>query len=102
MQLTAGLVKVLEEEAEDTLQSVASLVRHILRWHRRLERNRDESKPKRRPDPELTDKVVKGIKIDPEDLEHLEAVAVASGFTRTTALVLVIHQYFGIPLVPRP
>jgi hypothetical protein len=51
--------------------------------------------------PKKADKVVKGINIDPADIEYLDEVSDYVGMSRRAALVGMIHQYFGLEILPR-
>lgn len=103
LTLPAALGKIMEEEAEKTGSAFAPLVRRIIKAHYGAAHGRHpNSAPvtlkRRKTKPES---LKKGILIDNEDADHLDALGYRIGLARTSVMVLVILDYFGIPAIPR-
>ena len=101
--MPAALGKIMEEEAEKTGSAFAPLVRRIIKAHYGAAHGRHpNSAPvtlkRRKTKPES---FKKGILIDIEDADHLDALGYRIGLARTSVMVLVILDYFGIAAIPR-
>ena len=102
LSFSKQLGTIIDNESRYSGLPVATLIRHIVKWHAGKGAPRHEGAP----EPKFPKKISKERKnktvlIDDKDAVYLDKLGKRAGFTRVATLMFVIYQYFGIDPLPQ-
>ena len=102
LKLSKQLAAVIDAESEYSGLPVATLIRHIVKWHAGKRPSRhNESPTVSFPKKVSKTRKTKTVLIDPKDADYLDKIGTRVGFTRVATLMFIIYQYFEIDPLPR-
>jgi len=101
LRLPKPIAALLEQETKFSGLALATLVRHIIKWHAGTASSRHREAPVAKLSNRTSEtRIVKAVLIDQEDTDHLDAMSARSGLSRVATLMLVIFAWFELDPIP--
>ena len=102
LSIAKPILNLLENEAKETGVTFALLLRRIIKAQYGASQPRHPGlKPVTfRTPSKPPQKVRKGTMLDTEDAEYLDKLCRRLGTSKNDAIVLIVFQYFGLPIFP--
>lgn len=101
LRLPKPMAALLEQESKFSGLALATLVRHIIKWHAGKASSRHPEAPEAKIPKRGTEaRTVKSALIDQEDADYLDAMAARSGLSRVATLIVVMFAWFGLDPIP--